>query len=607
MNKFKILTVFILMMFIPFIVNAETCDTSKISISSITLDEEVGTAAETNPATAEGKNINLNLSMTNIGDSIQYKVVIKNDSNEDYELTNDFNNGSDYINYNLSSSDNSNIIKGNSSKTFNLNVTYENEIPDETFISKEYNYNKTITLNLTSIDTFINPNTKVSSYIIILVLIACFSGISYLVLKHRKNAEIMIVIIGAVIIIPLSVYALCKCDISIESNIVINNNSLYREVVSHYGNDDTVDKYEGEITELYNDTSEGVSYYFKGVEPNNNIVFGGFCWQMVRTTTTKGVKVLYNGPVVDGKCNNIGEDKTIGEVKFNEEYDDFAYVGYMYNRSYASRYIRGSYFEVAPTQYVIIGKDVSWDGEKYTLVDTFQARTVSQYRHYTCANTTGECEAVRFYYYDRFNYLELTNGETATGIIDDMLMADDVNAKDSSVKAYIEEWYENNLLDYTDYLEDVVYCNNRSLVNYGGFENEAPLNRRYVSFNSTGFKCPNETDRFSVNNPKAPLKYPVGMLTISEADIGRTENYWDDIDYYYLSGAGMWLMSPSYRDLYGVYGSLQVYVVSGDQGVISENGYVQYQHNVRPAVSLKPGTKFVSGDGSKDNPYIIKE
>ena len=608
MNRFKlILTVFIITLFIPLIVKAETCDTNKISISSISLKEQVGTAIETDSATAEGKNINLNLSMSNLGDSVQYEVVIKNDSNKDYQIGGNNYNSSDYISYNLSSSDNSNIIKGNSSKTFNLKIEYNKEIPEESFESKEYNYNKTITINLSSGDELINPNTKVNSYIVILVLVACLSGVLYFILSHKKKVELIILIIGAVIIIPLSVYALCKCDINIESNIIINNNSLYREVVSHYGNDDTVDIYEGEFTELYNSTSEGVSYYFKGEEPNNNIIFGGFCWQIVRTTTTKGVKVLYNGPAVDGKCNTVGEDKTIGEVKFNEERDDITYVGYMYNRNYSSRYTNGTYFQVAPNDYVIVGKDVSWDGEKYTLVDTIQARTISQNYHYTCANKTGECEKVRFYYYGYTNYLELSNGETPVGIINDMLMAEDVNEKDSSVKAYIEDWFENNMLDYVDYLEDVVYCNNRSLINYGGFANDSPLTTRYLAFNSTGFKCPNETDRFSVGNSKAPLKYPVGMLTISEADIGRTEYYWDDIDYYYLSGAGMWLMSPSYRDIDGVYGNSKVYVVSGSQGVISENGYVQYEHNVRPVVSLKPGTKYISGDGSKDNPYIIKE
>ena len=34
----------------------------------------------------------------------------------------------------------------------------------------------------------------------------------------------------------------------------------------------------------------------------NNVIFAGQCWQMIRTTDTGGVKLVYNGKEVDGKC-----------------------------------------------------------------------------------------------------------------------------------------------------------------------------------------------------------------------------------------------------------------------------------------------------------------
>ena len=36
-------------------------------------------------------------------------------------------------------------------------------------------------------------------------------------------------------------------------------------------------------------------YYYRGAVDNNNVVFAGFCWQMVRTTDTGGIKMIYNG------------------------------------------------------------------------------------------------------------------------------------------------------------------------------------------------------------------------------------------------------------------------------------------------------------------------
>ena len=36
-------------------------------------------------------------------------------------------------------------------------------------------------------------------------------------------------------------------------------------------------------------------HYYRGNIKNNNVLFAGFCWKMVRTTSTGGVKLIYNG------------------------------------------------------------------------------------------------------------------------------------------------------------------------------------------------------------------------------------------------------------------------------------------------------------------------
>ncbi len=44
-------------------------------------------------------------------------------------------------------------------------------------------------------------------------------------------------------------------------------------------------------------------YYYRGEVDDNNVIFGGYCWKMVRTTDTGGVKIIYNGePNEDGTC-----------------------------------------------------------------------------------------------------------------------------------------------------------------------------------------------------------------------------------------------------------------------------------------------------------------
>ena len=97
MKKF-ILSILLFLMFIPFVVNAETCDTDKITIENIAIESKSDNVEELSQATASGKNINLNLSMSKVGDSIEYRFVVKNYSNEDYELDKtSLNLNSDYI------------------------------------------------------------------------------------------------------------------------------------------------------------------------------------------------------------------------------------------------------------------------------------------------------------------------------------------------------------------------------------------------------------------------------------------------------------------------------------------------------------------------------
>ena len=228
--KKVLLPILLFMMFIPIFVNAETCDTDKITISSIAIESKSDSVEELDEPTASGKNINLNLSMSNVGDNIKYKIVVKNNSNEDYEFDkNSFNISSDYIKYTLESEDDTNIVKANSSKVVYLKVNYANEVPENAFESGSYNDNKSMKLNLSTgdtinvPDTLKNPNTGVQSYILILFIVLLISITVYVLLKKKKYTKFMILIIGTAIIIPMSVYALCECNINIESNVKISN------------------------------------------------------------------------------------------------------------------------------------------------------------------------------------------------------------------------------------------------------------------------------------------------------------------------------------------------------------------------------------------------
>ena len=73
-------------------------------------------------------------------------------------------------------------------------------------------------------------------------------------------------------------------------------------------------------------------YYYRG-NVDNRVIFANFCWRIVRTTETGGVKLIYDGVPSNGQCNNTGDNSTIGSSSFNSSRNNAKYVGYMYGSS----------------------------------------------------------------------------------------------------------------------------------------------------------------------------------------------------------------------------------------------------------------------------------
>ena len=104
------------------------------------------------------------------------------------------------------------------------------------------------------------------------------------------------------------------------------------------------------------------------------------------------------------------------------------------------------------------------------------------------------------------------------------------NTTDSTIKTYIDTWYQNNLTNYTKYLStSAVYCNDRSegtgqTYNYTSSPsskfNFAPYYR--MDYDTDGaaanpsYNCSDIRDAFSVDNTSAKLDYPVSLMTADE-------------------------------------------------------------------------------------------
>ena len=515
----------------------------------------------------------------------------------------------------------------------------------------------------------------------------------------------------------------------------------YKEDTSLYGTIKKRAKTDTTYLALYTgegaDTYANPVYYYKGNVQNNNVLFGGFCWKIVRTTETGGVKIVYNGvqkdevpisPIeqssyanisndatypytfdstsktwvstnkTDGKtgtitftvatagdyylsyevsseanydkakfykndtaigdsngysgkvsgtialtgltnsdvikveytkdgsdangsdtvtfsigkaigepvksCNNTGIDSQIGTSAFNNDYNSPAYVGYMYNTVYTY-----SGKSMSSQSNIVFGNSFTYANGTYTLTD---AKTVATWssgyntinnNHYTCMTTGTTCSSINYVYYadsESAYYITLTNGKSVNDALNEMLYADDVNKNDSTIKTYIDSWYESNIKDkYDNKLEDTVFCNDRSMSNessngWNPIGGSTSTSLQFKNYNANqSLVCANETDRFSMSNPKAKLKYPIGLLSLPELKLAGYGS-----SHYYNNGQEVWLAYPS--DLY----NNSTYVgLTGSGGFLVN--FANDSNGVRPSVSLKPNTEFTDGDGSFTNPFVI--
>ena len=81
----------------------------------------------------------------------------------------------------------------------------------------------------------------------------------------------------------------------------------------------------------------GTSYYYRGNVQNNYVKFAEFFWRIVRINGDGSIRLAYDGTMAHAN-NEASADKVIGNSAFNEQYDDNAYVGYMYGTPGSSTY-----------------------------------------------------------------------------------------------------------------------------------------------------------------------------------------------------------------------------------------------------------------------------
>jgi len=317
--------------------------------------------------------------------------------------------------------------------------------------------------------------------------------------------------------------------------------------------------------------------YYRGDVSNNNVIFADLCWLIVRTTETGGIKLVFNGPVVENadgteSCTNYSG---VGGVTANTNYTDVyagntttafntsnkspVYVGYMYNDT--NKFYDTSTKVLDGTGYIAHLSDNTVDQE--------------------------------------------TGRHTQ-------------NLKDSTIKGVADAWYEANILGKPEesLLEDTIWCNDRSVISETySIENMAngtngkfyfaAYARLYENISTTGVTpslvCTRDMDKFTVDsaNGNGDLDYPIGLLTADEINLAGHPFKSSQTTYLRLtSGGNQWSLSPGYFGHVGDYG-FGVYAGSLDFNFVTSS------HGARLSVSLGLGATITGGNGSFSEPYII--
>ena len=196
------------------------------------------------------------------------------------------------------------------------------------------------------------------------------------------------------------------------------------------------------------------------------------------------------------------------------------------------------------------------------------------------------------------------------------------NTNDSTIKAYIDNWYTNNMTSYTKYLSTTaVYCNDRELASGAsysttmGFDFKA-YDRLYTNKTPT-YDCTNDNDKFTVDasSGNKKLTYPIALMTADE--IAYAGGVYDtNAPMWYYTNSSLesstgttkwWSLSPRIHGTLGA-GSWLVGDVDDSNDSSTLSSYIiSVSVGVRPTVSLKACVQWKSGDGTANSPYEIAE
>jgi len=272
----------------------------------------------------------------------------------------------------------------------------------------------------------------------------------------------------------------------VKSEYVLYNNGI------NYNEGSSTSNGQGLYTLSSSKNSKYPILYYRGNITDNNVLFGGFCWKIVRTTDTGGIKLIYNGQPSGNKCTATTGSSTIATSSgmYNSATSDdvgsLAMIGYMYGKQYKTErmYISnddwpdllGIQSNSASTKYTVYASpSYSWNGSQYVVSNYISTTTPGNYPGYAyCYYTSprNTCSEIK-YVYTNGSVITLRNGETGSSL---------------QAQANNIYWYYSNDVSYSNGVYTLQNPQRLKALDYGNNISKIKNGYHYTCMNS-GTTC----------------------------------------------------------------------------------------------------------------------
>ena len=306
----------------------------------------------------------------------------------------------------------------------------------------------------------------------------------------------------------------------------------------------------------------GTSYYFRGAVTNNYVEFANKCWRIVRIGGDNTVKlILHNDNTANSAnpCSSANNSDTAAFAhyngstytsRFNENYDDNAYIGFKYGTPGSSTY---------EATHVNTNKSTI-----LTNLETWYNNNLKTYENF---------------------------------IDDNIFCTDKTNIKDENYNPF--NLITKNGIDGLGYGTDYTY--------YGASKRLISVSGKHGAAGGTGptLKC---------NGELSKITSKIGLITADELAYAGYAYMLSNSSVYLEenSAVSTWVsLSPiAFADTPEIF-SIGSYETGGTSGTSIERGFLKDQSTyysecaIRPYISLNKSTKISNGSGTSEDPYIV--